>query len=170
MKRKKLNKAPSFTAMHLALLIFCGVIITTHSTGVLYAKYKSEASASASGTVARFEVTEQLTVINSDGDKESQPIDSFIVNDTLKPGESTTYQFKVKNKSDVAINFIISGKTVFNELPLTLETVEVEMAPGEEKTIEFKVLWDQSTAENLSLDFCGKIDMIEIFVTAEQID
>lgn len=170
MRRKKSNKEPSFTIMHLALIMLCGVLITTHSTGRLYAKYKSEVSGSDEARVAYFEVNQDLTVIKSNGREESKTINSFVVDDTLTPGESTTYVFSVENKSEVAVKFTVSGRTVYGELPLTLKTEEVDMMPGESKTIRFQVLWDDQTASKTSVDYCGKIDMIEIFVTVSQID
>ena len=57
MRDRKSNIAPSFTVMHVALLLLCAVLLTAHATTGLYASYKSEASGSDSARVAKFQLT-----------------------------------------------------------------------------------------------------------------
>ena len=45
---------PSFTFMHVALLLLCAVLITSHITGGLYARYKSEVSSDDGARVIYF--------------------------------------------------------------------------------------------------------------------
>ena len=61
MRDRKSNRAPSFTFMHLALILLCAVLITSHTTGGLYASYKSGTSAFDSARVARFQLTSGLS-------------------------------------------------------------------------------------------------------------
>ena len=54
MRDKKSNIAPSFTVMHVALLLLCAVLVSSHATIGLYASYRSEATGSASARVIKF--------------------------------------------------------------------------------------------------------------------
>ena len=51
---KSNNRAPSFSIMHVALLLLCAVIITSHVTGGLYAKYMTKSEGDDSAKVIRF--------------------------------------------------------------------------------------------------------------------
>lgn len=159
---KQSNKQTPFV-FRLALGLFCAVLLSISLMGGLYARYVTTASGSDSARVAKFNVTEELTVTRSDGTK----VTDFVVDDVLKPGESVSYRFTVQNDSEVAVKFIVSGERLFNELPLTLETAEKVIAPGASDTVTFTVLWDSN--EN-SLSYGGKIDMIQLTARAEQID
>jgi len=159
---KQLNKKTPLI-FRLAVALFCMVLVSLHLMGGLYARYITTATGSDSARVAKFNVTEDLTVTQSDG----TTVTDFVVDDVLKPGDSVSYRFTVQNDSEVAVKFIVSGERLFNELPLTLETAEKEIAPGESDTVTFTVLWNSS--EN-SLGYSGKIDMIRLSATAEQID
>ena len=57
MRDKKSNIAPSFSIMHVALLLLCAVLLTAHATIGLYASYKSETSGSGSARVAKFQLS-----------------------------------------------------------------------------------------------------------------
>lgn len=52
--KKSNNRAPSFSMVHIALLILCAVLITTHLTGGIAARYTSETTATASASVIKF--------------------------------------------------------------------------------------------------------------------
>ena len=55
MRDKKSNhRAPSFSVMHLALLVLSAVLLTTHLASGLMARYVSEATVTASARVIRF--------------------------------------------------------------------------------------------------------------------
>ena len=159
---KQSNKQTPFM-FRLSLGIFCAVLLSISLMGGLYARYVTTASGSNSARVAKFNVSEDLTVTRSDG----TTVSDFVVDDVLKPGKSVSYRFTVQNDSEVAVKFIVSGERLFNELPLTLETAETELAPGASGTVTFTVLWNSN--EN-SLSYSGKIDMIRLRAVAEQID
>ena len=57
MRDKKSNSGPSFTFMHLALILLCVVLVTARSTGGLFASYRTAAGDSDSARVAKFQVT-----------------------------------------------------------------------------------------------------------------
>ena len=71
MRDKKSSVTPSFTFMHLALILFCMVLVTSYATAGLYASYRTEADGSDSARVAKFDVkcsydknTKTLTITN----------------------------------------------------------------------------------------------------------
>ena len=45
MRDKKSNTTPSFTIMYFVLILLCMVLITSHATSGLYAKYKEDGAA-----------------------------------------------------------------------------------------------------------------------------
>lgn len=54
MRDKKSNITPSFTIMYFVLILLCMVLITSHATSGLYAKYKSDTSGYDGARVIRF--------------------------------------------------------------------------------------------------------------------
>lgn len=100
-------------------------------------------------------------------DGDGEVVTDFVVDDVLIPGKCTTYRFFVENKSEVTIKFSMTGRTLFGELPLIVEGNSEVLPPNSSKDIWFYVTWDNN---EISSDYCGKIDMIEIVVTAEQVD
>lgn len=157
------RKTPVKLLLELALL--CLLLVTSLMMGEIYARYFTFDENQDSASVAQFEVTETLTVTKSDG----QEVSSFVVGDSLIPGQSTTYTFEVTNNSEVTIKFIVSGDRLFEELPLTLTTSELLLQPGKTGTVEFVVSWDLKE-ENTNVIYGDKIEMIEITVHAEQVD
>ena len=137
-------------------------------------RYTSEASGASTVQVAKFDVVETLTVIPYEKetsmmvlDGDGEVVTDFVVDDVLIPGKCTTYLFFVENKSEVTIKFSMTGRTLFGELPLIVEGNSEVLPPNSSDTVCFYVKWDNN---EISSDYCGKIDMIELVVTAEQVD
>lgn len=63
------NRAPSFSIVHVALLILCAVMLTTHLTGGLNARYVSSAEGSDSARVAKFG---DITITETGDDKTTE--------------------------------------------------------------------------------------------------
>lgn len=120
MRGKKSNRAPSFTIMHVALLLLCAVLLSSHATIGLYASYKTTASGSSSAQVAKFDV-------NCVYDPE-------------------TGILKITNNSEVTVEYIISasiGETAIPADALSFEDNN-QLAPGEIAEGAFKVEGDYS--------------------------
>jgi len=88
----------------------------------------------------------------------------------FKPGDSITYDIKLTNSSEVAVQYTISYTTTGN-LPLEYSEISGTMpakTDGQvESDIEYIIKWD-STKNDIS--HIGKIDVIQIIVKIEQID
>lgn len=123
MRGKKSNRAPSFTIMHVALLLLCAVLLSSHATIGLYASYKTTASGSSSAQVAKFDV-------NCVYDPE-------------------TGILKITNNSEVTVEYIISasiGETAITASDLSFDDKNDnnQLAPGEIAEGAFKVEGDYS--------------------------
>lgn len=150
---------------YLSFVLLCAVLITTHMMSGLYARYTTRATSSDSARVAKFRVTDTLTVTDSKG----YEVHSFTMfEDSLIPGESTTYTFAVQNDSEVAVRFSVRGEASINNLPLDIpDNVSVTLAPNARETVQFVVSWPANENDPAYGDM---IELIEIFVTAEQIN
>lgn len=149
---------------YLSFVLLCAVLITTHMMSGLYARYTTRATSSDSARVAKFRVTDTLTVTDSKG----YEVHSFtMIEDSLIPGESTTYAFAVQNDSEVAVRFSVRGEASINNLPLEMSPVTITLAPNTSENVQFVVSWPASKNDPAYGDM---IELIEIFVTAEQID
>ena len=151
-----------------AMVICCLCLTPTLS------RYTSEASGASTVQVAKFDVVETLTVIPYEKetsmmvlDGDGEVVTDFVVDDVLIPGKCTTYLFFVENKSEVTIKFSMTGNTLFGELPLVVRGSSVVLSPNSSTTVCFNVEWE---SDQNSSDYCGKLDMIELVVTAEQVD
>ena len=85
---KQLNqKTPWVFRLGVALL--CVMLMTTHFTGNLYARYSTTATGSDSARVAKFDVTAEI-VENDDG----------------------TYTLSIQNNSEVTVSYVVVGVVV----------------------------------------------------------
>lgn len=151
---------------YVGLLVVCLTFFSVHMSSGLFARYTTQASGEDSARVAKFEINEDLTITNGQGDVSHE----FAVGDTLIPSQSTRYTYEVKNSSEVAVKFIVSGQSLFHELPLVLTEKELLLQPGETGQITFEVAWDMTDDKYLDASYSEKIDMILITVRTEQVD
>ncbi len=149
---------------YVGLLVVCLTFFSVHMSSGLYARYTTQASGGDSARVAKFLVTDELTVTNSNGD----PVESVtMVNASLIPGDETTYTFSVKNDSEVTVRFSVRGEQVSGDLPLDMTSPSVSIAPKTSGTVEFVVSWPANKSDPAYGDM---IALIEIFTTAEQVN
>ena len=149
---------------YVGIVLACLTLISVYMTSGLYARYTTRATSSDSARVAKFRVTNTLTVTDSKGDE----VNSFtMIEDSLIPGESTTYAFEVQNDSEVAVRFSVRGEVSINNLPLVMSPVTITLAPNTSETAQFVVSWPANEDDPAYGDM---IELIEIFVTAEQIN
>ena len=108
------QKTPFIFYLGLTLLLM--VMLTTHMSTGLLARYMSFSEGGDSARAASFaiEVGETLT-------------QSFEL--SLKPGESQTKKISITCKSEVAVNYTVKAETVGN-LPLTLSWEEGRVEIG----------------------------------------
>lgn len=149
---------------YVGIVLACLTLISVYMTSGLYARYTTRATSSDSARVAKFRVTNTLTVIDSKGDE----VNRFtMIEDSLIPGESTTYTFAVQNDSEVAVRFSVRGEASINNLPLEMSPVAITLAPNKSGSVTFVVSWPANEDDPAYGDM---IELIEIFVTAEQIN
>jgi hypothetical protein len=159
------------------LLLLCLTLISTHMTSGLYAKYITFADGSDNARVAEFSISQSLQITKGD----NTPAETFIIGDDLYPGKRTTYTYSVTNNSEVAVEFIVSGRELLGDLPLVIRSGETSvelvaqakdcaslmLSPKQSGVLTFYVEWPETQND---ISFVGMISQIEITVRAEQKD
>ena len=144
------------------ILLFV-MLFSVHLMSGLYARYATTVEGSDEAKVARFSVTPTLQVTKADG----TVINSFVVGDSMSPGEKTRYVYTVTNNSEVVVRFTVSGSKLMGDLPLVMDTKSITLQPNTSAPITFDVVWPEAQNE---ISLGGMISMIEISVSAEQVD
>ncbi len=169
MENKKLNnKIPTFSVMHVAFLLLCAVLLSAYAIGGLYARYTTSQNNSDEARVAKF-------VFNDNNFTESQ---STLVPVSIAPGESQPTSITVQNNGEVAIKCVVKIENLTENLPLKpmdkidgktdYKILESEVIPCDEtRTFTWNISWP---AEENSIDYIGKMDILRVTVTVEQVD
>ncbi len=155
---KQLNQKTPWV-FRLGVTLLCVMLMTTHLTGNLYARYSTTDSGSDSARVAKFEVTDTW----QDGDTAVQ---NFAV--SLAPGESKYYTVAIQNKGEVAVKYTVKLDNTTNNLPI--EDAEIQLAelnPNANATTVFTISWPKSETDE---SYVGQMDIFQITVTVEQVD
>lgn len=150
--------------MCLAGVLFCLTLISIHLTSGLYAKYTTKDASEDAARVAEFDVTEECLLLEKD------------IIFGIRPG-GCTYEIKVNNKSEVAIDYRISVVNTSKTMPLKFQIDDG--AAGEDHAqasnhlsvnhsdmYSVKILWNVDGA----LEYMGMVDLIRISVEAVQVD
>ena len=152
---KKLNKKTPLV-FRISMILFCALLASIYLTGGLYARYTAHATGSGSAQVASFsfddDLSEQDTTI---------PL-------SFAPGDKDSTTISIQNKGDVTIRYVVKVQNLTKNLPIEDAVISSEdIARGGSTTFTWEVEWPQS--EN-SVSYMGKMDIIRIIVTAEQVD
>ncbi|MBP3396388.1 MAG: hypothetical protein J6L87_04355 [Clostridia bacterium] len=157
---KKLhNRAPLLFRIALALL--CLLLVTSHYTGGLYARYVAVASGKDSARVAKFAVSSNLNG--------ATPLVLSGLED-LTPGASQNYDLRVKNDSEVSVFYRFEASCLGN-LPLKFEITSSgagTLAPGAAEAVHTLTVTWPSSAKDVSL--AGEIDIVTVTLTCTQVD
>ena len=169
--KRTTKRLPLFT--YLAYILAATVVFV----GVTFSSYIATSSGGDETRVAKFEITENITTI-----------DTYYISENLYPGSYEDTKIVVENESEVAVDYIISITNDTGNLPLAFSVYEDldkdgVQDPGEDvvsvpftKTMAIgadavnymlRVSWP---AGNNSAAYAGMIDMISISLTAEQHD
>lgn len=174
MRVSKLNKRPPIVFI-VGVALACMTLLSVHMTSGLYARYVSQGSGADDARVAKFAITDTLTVQKADNTAGN----AFAVDDVLIPGASTTYTFEVTNNSEVAVSVemvmqspLQDSDTLMGELPIKLRLVgdPLVLGPGKSGTVKYEVYWDTSDPKYLDVSYGYKVDAIELAVVVKQID
>ncbi len=166
----KTHKRKFNIPMCIACVLFCLTLLSIHLTGGLFAKYTTAGDGEDSARVATFDVkiTEGSMAFS----------ENFLLE--IVPNENAPVavgSLTVANNSEVAVAYTITVENITQNIPLIFkvgDSTEVTgscsftytMAPGSVQECDFSVIWKPSGA----LKYMGMVDLINISVTAVQID
>lgn len=154
---KKQNKNTPLV-FRIALVLLCVIMASFHFTGGLYARYTAIATAEDSARVAVFEYefTENFTP------------DTFTVSASLCPGEAINNRIEFTNKSEVSLRCVVTVDNLTHNLPIEdcIFTSEVVSVNGG-GAVDVEIQWP---ADINSIDYMGKVDVLKLTVTVEQVD
>ena len=161
--------------IYTAAILLCLVMASFWLMSNIYARYTAQASGGDSARVAKFNVTES-------GEATSR------IKTDIWPGETKTYSVDVTNKSEVAIDYTITAKNTYKNLPLKIQILnkdnqevssqdtEISATDHTAHTYKVEISWPKTTTENNSItdpqspEYSGKTDVIEITLNAVQKD
>ena len=155
--KKSSNRAPLFSSVHIALLLLCAVLLSAHSINGLYARYASGKAGDDEARVAKFSFNDTL-----DAQSIKLPV-------AMAPGESHTVQIQVQNTGEVALKYVVKLENLTNNLPIHDQVITSGVILSGSDSVDFswKVTWPPT---DNSIDKMGKMDIIRITVTVEQVD
>ena len=138
--KKSNHRAPSFSIIYVAILIFGAVLITTHLTGGIAARYLSTATYTDSARVAKFDVSCQKV----------EEVPFYIELDFLDPDKSRDeFQFITASASEVSLEYevvILLPDTITQLVKEDLITVEMDgNAPTVMNVNEGKLIFEGET-------------------------
>lgn len=163
---------------HLLVILTSMVLLTSWSLCGTYAKYTSEATATSTARVAKFEVD-----VTNKGvwKQETGPVVAEIA-----PGEKIYYKIEVTNKSEVSISCQLSLKSKYEDWPLTVSITDKdknELSNGsaviepasntnfpQTHTYYACISWDENAENAKDASNAGKTDLVSIIFEAVQAD
>lgn len=161
------NRKPHVTVLRLAAVLLILVALSSSMVAGRYARYTATATGSDSARVAKFEVTETSALLTQNK--------SVVI--SIIPGGTDRTEIKVKNASEVSVQYTIDVDNPYENFPLDFQIqvdgetyplpFEADMKPGEEATYVLVTTWN---SDDTSLSYSGKVDLIEIYLSATQID
>lgn len=157
---KELNKRTPLV-FKIGVLLLCAMLITSYMMSDLYARYTVTAFAGDSARVAKFTFT--------DADMQAQ-FQYITIESSVYPGQTVcNINASIENKSEVAIRYVVNFENLTGNLPINypLPISFDVIAPGGEVTVNYPITW--SSTDN-SPDYAGKMDIIRITVSVEQVD
>ena len=152
----------------IAAVLLCLTVMSVWGTSRLYARYSTSASGSDSARVAKFQITQ-----NGDALTQTQTITV----EGMKPGDTNKYTVTVQSDSEVTVDYSISVKNVYENLPLefkmqdasgkTITKDTIQPNDTATKTYTLQVTWPTSQTDQ---SYAGKVDLLNITLTAAQVD
>ena len=158
------NRKPHVIVLRLAAVLLILVMLSTSMVAGRYARYTSTAIASDSARVAKFEVNEESALLT-----QNVPV-------SIIPGSTATTEIKVENASEVSVRYTINIDNPYRNLPLKFQIkvgdvlhdlpFAATIGYGQEVTYVLVTTWTGSA----DISYSGKVDLIEISLSATQID
>lgn len=153
--RQQNNKTPLVFRIGIALVVL--LIFSFHLTGGLYARYYASGNGADEVSVAKF---------SFDSDNLSAQAQNISV--SLIPGESYSTTVKITNNGEVTLRYVVSLENLTDNLPIYDQTFALDTIPqGETRDVVWTLTWPQ---DQNSVDSMGKLDVLRIVVSVEQVD
>lgn len=167
---RKLNCILMRTAATLLLL----VLVTTSMISGQLARYVTTATYEDSARVARFNIVEEGKL-------------SANMNTNIAPGVSLE-MISIKNYCEVAVEYTITVNNVYHNIPLTFEIWDDDskqvlasskdansvlaltgiVGPTQQvKNLQLRIVWPW---DGTNLNYCGRVDLIQVTLDAVQVD
>lgn len=152
--------------MFVACVLLCLTLFSFHLRGGLYARYTTSDSGEDAGRVAKFDVSEDGAYFSEN-----------IIIDEVAPG-SEEREIIVTNNSEVAVACVVTIKNKTQNIPYSFSidgstlsmhecSVTCYLEPNsKDNKIEIVIEWDEEGA----LKYMGMVDLIELTISAEQVD
>lgn len=157
---KELNRKTPLV-FKIGVLLLCAMLVTSYMMSDLYARYTVTAFASDSARVAKFTFTD---------DQMQMQAQSFVISSPVYPGQTVcAVNATIRNESEVAIRYVVNFENLTGNLPINypLPISFNVIAPNEEVTVNYPISWP---ANENSPDYAGKMDIVRITVSVEQVD
>ena len=154
---KQLNqKVPA--VFYAGLVLICAVLITSHFTSGLYARYTTSASVGDSAVVAAFEIGDDLSS------------SSALIEVTAKPpaaeGETSRVQtVQISNSSDATVTYTVTAENLTGNLPIEIDSFTGTLAPNGTVTQEITIEWTNALKDP---QYAGMVDLVRLTVSVEQ--
>jgi hypothetical protein len=146
MTSRKILKRAMLLPLAVILLLLSTLLYTQ-----VFAKYFTQDQASDSAHTAHFDIREDLK--------------DQTLNLALLPGESFTVTFSNHSEVDVSCVLRVDNKT--GNLPILTQTYQKDIEAGDTTTYQFTVEWPLGQSGS---EFAGKVDLIQVTLTCQQID
>lgn len=169
MDYRKINSILMRTVAALLML----VLVTSSMVSGRYARYVTTATYEDSARVAKFNIVETKNAFFTH------------IPAKISPGEATEY-ISVRNYSEVAVEFTIKVESLYDNIPLKFQIREGDavlaesekandnlifsgqIGPGQkEREYQLVIVWPIA-ADNI--DYCGRVDLIQVTMNAAQVD
>ena len=153
---EKLNKAKTPVVFYIGCILLCVWLISVYLIGGVYARYSTYASSEDSARVAIFKFEDDLS-------DQSQTLPT-----SFGPGEKITTSVTIKNEGEVTLRCVVKVENLTDNLPIEDQIIySSNIGCNDESTFSWDIEWPK---QKNSVDYMGKIDVLRLVVTVEQVD
>ena len=160
--RQSNRKAPLI--FYVGVVLFCLVLISTHFTSGLYARYIVTSSVSDSARIATFEINETLSSR------------SGVIHVDANPSAIKEYKGNVliSNTGETRVTYKLGSQNMTRNLPIAIllgdpsenaTSCSGTLAPNESVQINVSIKWTDDTKDP---KYAGMVDLVRLTITVEQ--
>ena len=171
---KQLNKkAPAI--FYVGVVLLCMVLVSTHFTSGLYARYTATSSVSDRAVVARFDINDNFT-------SSAALIDVAASSATIDGGAQQVQTVQITNTTQTNVTYTVKAQNLTGNLPIEVffgspmqptATLTGTLAPNETIDQNIQIQWTDVddfswTDDQKDPRFAGRVDLIRLTVSLEQ--